>query len=347
MALPAAAAPPKIAVIGLLHSHVWSQLPNMVKGDVVTLVGVAEDHPELVAEAKKAGVADNLFFSDYNKMLDQVKPDFVWAFVENNRHLEVVKACAPRKISVIFEKPLASTAKDAAAIREIANKSGIYVMTNYQMAWWAANYTAKKVADDGDLGKIYRLRGVVGHGGPGSEGARNSFFFEWLTDPVRNGAGALMDFGCYNALWSLWYMGVPQTVYARADHLQPEKFPKVEDNATIVLGYPNGDGIFEGSWDLPRSFQDLEVFGRKGSMTMVNGKVEVRKSGRNAGYEPVTIDPLPKERSSPLAYMANAIQTHQVPAGLVALDINVQVVQIIDAAKESIKTGKAVSLKQN
>lgn len=347
MALPAAAAPPRIAVIGLLHSHVWSQLPNMVKGDVVTLVGVAEDHPELVAEARKAGVSDNLFFSDYSKMLDQVKPDFVWAFVENNRHLEIVKACAPRKISVIFEKPLASTAKDASAIREIANKSGIYVMTNYQMAWWAANYTAKKVADEGDLGKIYRLRGVVGHGGPGSEGARNSFFFEWLTDPVKNGAGALMDFGCYNALWSLWYMGVPQTVYARADHLQPEKFPKVEDNTTIVLGYPNGDGIFEGSWDLPRSFQDLEVFGRKGSMTMVNGKVEVRKSGRNAGYEPVTIDPLPKERSSPLAYMANAIQTHQAPEGLVALDINVRVVEIIDAAKESIKTGKAVSLKQN
>src|ERR1700683_4162239 len=78
MALPVVAAPPRIAVIGLLHSHVWSQLPNMVKGDVVQLVGVAEEHPELVAEAKKAGVADNLIFPDYNKMLDEVKPDFVW-----------------------------------------------------------------------------------------------------------------------------------------------------------------------------------------------------------------------------------------------------------------------------
>ncbi|MGA3187883.1 MAG: Gfo/Idh/MocA family oxidoreductase [Bryobacteraceae bacterium] len=344
-ALPLVAAPPKIAVIGLLHSHVWSQLPNMVKGEVVTLVGVAEEHPELVAEAKKAGVADNLIFSDYNKMLDEVKPDFVWAFVENNRHLEIVKACAGRKISVIFEKPLASTAKDAMEIREIAAKSGIYVMTNYQMAWWASNYTARKIAETNGLGKVYRLRGVVGHGGPGSEGARNSFFFEWLTDPVKNGAGALMDFGCYNALWSLWYMGMPETVYARADHIQSERFPKVEDNATMVLGYKDGSGVFEGSWDLPRSFQDLEVFGRTASMTMVNNKVEVRKSGRGATYESVPIDPLPKERASPLAYMANAVQTHQAPEGLVGLDINVQVVQIIDAAKQSIKTGKAVTLK--
>src|SRR5260370_37151852 len=134
LGLPLAAAPPKIAVIGLLHSHGWSQLPNMVKGDVVKLVGVAEEHPELVAEAKKAGVADNLIFPDYNKMLDDVKPDFVWAFVENNRHLEIVKACAPRKIHVIFEKPLASPAADAMAIRDPARKHGINVMTNYQLA---------------------------------------------------------------------------------------------------------------------------------------------------------------------------------------------------------------------
>ena len=346
LALPLAAAePPRIAVIGLLHSHVWSQLPNMVRGDVVKLVGVAEDHPELIAEAKKAGVADNLFFSDYNKMLDETKPDFVWAFVENNRHLEIVKACAPRKIHVIFEKPLASTAKDAEAIREIAAKNGIYVMTNYQMAWWASNYTARKLAESGALGEVYRLHGIVGHGGPGSEGARNSFFFAWLTDPVKNGAGALMDFGCYNALWSLWYMGVPETVYARVDHIQPARFPKVEDNATIVLGYKNGVGLFEGSWDLPRSFQDLEVFGRSASLTMVNGKVELHKGGRNSAPESVTIDPLPKERSSPLAYMANRIETHQPPEGLVAIDINVNVVKIIDAAKQSVQSGRAVPLK--
>jgi predicted dehydrogenase len=347
LALPLAAAEPhKVAVIGLLHSHVWSQLPNMVRGDVVKLVGVAEQHPELIGEAKKLGVADSLFFTDYNKMLDQVKPDFVWAFVENNRHLEIVKACAPRKVHVVFEKPLSSTAKDAAAIREIANKSGIYVMTNYQMAWWASNYTARKLADTNALGKVYRLRGVVGHGGPSSQGVRNSFFFEWLTDPLKNSAGALMDFGCYNALWSLWYMGKPETVYARVDHVQPERFPKVEDNATLVLGYKDGVGVFEGSWDLPRSFQDLEVFGRSGSLTMVNGRVDVRNGGgRMAAGESVTIDPLPKERSSPLAYMANAIHTHQPPEGLVALDINVQVVEVIDAARQSIKLGRAVPLK--
>ena len=331
----------KIAVVGLVHSHVWGHLRDMVKNDPAQLVGVAEPIQELVDEARKAGVADNRFFSDYTKMLDQVKPDIVWAFVENNRHLEIVRACAPRKINVIFEKPLASTYKDAVAIRDLAKKSGIQVMTNYQMAWWPANYAAHSEAESGAIGQVYRLRGIVGHGGPGSEGPRNKYFFAWLTDPEKNGAGALMDFGCYNALWSLWYLGRPESVFAQVNHLQPERFPKVEDNATILLHYKNGEGIFEGSWDLPRGFQDLEVFGRQASLYMQNGKLEMRKG---SDVREVPLEPLPADRAKPVAYMVECLKSGKPVSGLVGIDMNADVMEIIDAAKESVRTGKPVAL---
>jgi predicted dehydrogenase len=333
-------------VIGLVHSHVWGHLGQMIKGDTAKLVAIAEPNQELVAEAKKAG-ANVPFYDDYNKMLDEQKPQIVWAFVENNRHLEIAKACATRKINVMFEKPLASTYKDAAEIRDLARKNGIRVMTNYQMAWWPANYAAKKEADSGAIGKVWRLHGIVGHGGPGSEGTRSKYFFEWLTDPVKNGAGALMDFGCYNALWSLWYMGRPEKVYAQVNHLRPQTFPKVEDNADLVLTYPNGVGVFEGSWDLPRSYQDLEVFGlgqdRSGSASiyMKQSGVTLQK-GRES--KEIPMEPLAKDRAEPIAYMVSAIKDNKPIEGLTAIDINVDVIDIIDAAKESVKSGKAVSL---
>lgn len=342
LSIPASAKEYRIAVVGMVHSHVWGHLNDMIKGATpAKLVGIAEPKEDLVAEAKKMGAADSLFISDYKKMLDEKKPDIVWAFVENNRHLEIVEACAPRKINVIFEKPLASTYKDAARIRELAHKHGIQVMTNYQMAWWASNYTAKAQADSGALGPVWRLRGIVGHGGPGSEGVRNKYFFEWLTDPVKNGAGALMDFGCYNALWSLWYLGRPESVYATVNHLRPETFPKVEDNAELILYYKNGMGVFEGSWDLPRSFQDLEVFGRTGSVYMTNGKVEMRQ-GRET--KQVDVAPLPAERSKPVTYMVSTLEAGKQIEGMTAMDINVSVIEIIDAAKESIKQGKPMKL---
>jgi predicted dehydrogenase len=107
----------KIAVVGLVHAHAWGHLRDMVAGKAGKLVGVAEPNPELVAEAKKAGVPAGLIFSDYEEMLEKTRPDIVWAFVENNRHLEIAKACLPRMINLIFEKPLASTYKDAKEIQ--------------------------------------------------------------------------------------------------------------------------------------------------------------------------------------------------------------------------------------
>lgn len=342
LGLPLAAQQYKIAVAGLVHSHVWGHLGRMAKSDAARLVGVAEANPELAAEGKKLTGPAVPYFDDYRKMLAEAKPDIVWAFVENNRHLEIVQACAPRKIHVMFEKPLASSFKDALAIARLARQYGIQVMTNYQMAWWPANYAMKAQADSGAVGRVWRLRGIVGHGGPGSSGARSKYFFQWLTDPVKNGAGALVDFGCYNALWALWYMGKPETVYAQANQLRPETFPKVEDNSTILLHYRNGVAVLEGSWDLPRSFQDLEVFGLQGSLYLGGGKVELRK-GRGAAEE-VAAPALPPERAEPVAYLVNCLKSQKPIDGLVALDINVDAVEILEAAKESIRTGRAVKL---
>jgi predicted dehydrogenase len=341
LSLPILAQDYKIAVIGLVHSHAWGHLPKMAQeGGAAKLVGIFETNPELVVEGGKIAPAVPIY-NDYIKMLDERKPDIVWAFVENNRHLEIVKACAPRKIHVIFEKPLASTFADAVAIRDLARKHGIEVMTNYQMAWWPANYAAKAEADSGSLGKVWRLHGIVGHGGPSSQGVRNKYFFAWLTDPVQNGAGALMDFGCYNALWSLWYLGRPEKVFATALHLRPDVFPKVEDSANIELWYPNGVGIFEASWDLPRGYQDLEVFGLRGSVYMKNNKVTVVK-GRDT--KDLDLQPLAPEQAEPVAFMVNTLKNKKHIEGLTAVDINVGVIEIIDAAKESVRTGKAVPL---
>jgi len=329
-----------------VHSHVWGHFDKFVSGQPAKLVGVAETEPELVAEAKKRGVGENLIFSDWKKMLDQQKPEMVWAFVENNRHLEIAQYCAARKIHILFEKPLASNFKEAVEIRDLARKSGIYVMANYQMAWWPANYTAKDLADKGAIGRVWRLRGIVGHGGPTWHTGTTRFFVDWLTDPVKNGGGALVDFGCYNALWSLWYLGRPDSVYAEVLHLRPKDFPKVEDNSTMLLHYPHAEAVLEGSWDLPRGFQDLEIFGLGGSINVREGSVTLQKSGDKSAQD-VPLKPLAPEASEPIAAMIQAIESKTEPLGLTSLDANVQVMEIIDAAKESIRTGKAVHLAKN
>ena len=338
------AAKPKIAFVGLRHSHCWRQLENATeRADAIELVGIAESIPELVAEAKKIHPGQ-YFTDDYKKLVAERKPDVVWAFVENNRHLEILEHMAPLGIHVIFEKPLASNFAEAKKMQALAAKHGVQVMTNYQMAWWPTNQEIKRQAESGAIGRVWRLHGIVGHGGPGSEGPRSKYFFAWLTDPVKNGAGALVDFGCYNAIWALWIKGRPQSVYARVDRLQPERFAKVEDNSVMILDYPDGVGIFEGSWDLPHSFQDLELFGREGSLYMNRDAVYLRK-GRRGDSQPLKTAALPDARLDPLLYIADVVGNGKQVDNIMALDINAAAVEILDAAKESIATGKPVALK--
>jgi len=121
-------------------------------------------------------------------------------------------------------------------------------------------------------------------------------------------------------------------------------FPKVEDNADLMLSYPKAVGIFEGSWDLPRGFQDLEIYGLQGSIYMKSGSAELR-TGR--GTEPLELPALPAERAKPISCMVSALESKRPIEGLTALEINVGVVEIIEAAKMSVKTGKAIPLPLN
>lgn len=333
---------PTIALYGLRHSHTWGHLEHIAKSSPARLVAIAETDPELVAEAKKVTGPDVRYYTDALKMLDEVKPTIVWGFVENNRHPEVVQACGPRKIHVIFEKPLAATYAQAVLIRKLAKQYGIEVLTNFAPAFNPGYYAVKAKLDSGDLGSAWRLRVSTGHGGVFPKSGRNRIFHEWLIDPIKNGAGALMDFGCYNALYSLYYLGRPQAVYAHALHLRPNDFPQVEDSVTMVLTYKNAVAILEQSWDLPPDSGSFEIVSYEGSIRMDGAGLQVRKGRAPA----VVLDapPLAPERSDPVAYMVDCVQKHRPVEGLVSMDYTVAVNEIVDAALRSIREGKPVAL---
>lgn len=341
LTLPVFAQDYTIAVIGLRHSHTWSHLDNFARNQQAKLVGIAETAPELVAEAKKRAPGVPIY-SDYNKMLDELKPSIVWGFVENSRHLEIVEACGPRKIQVVFEKPLAATYKQAVAIRRAANKYGILVMTNFGTAWTPQYYAVKRAVESGATGELFRMRAIIGHSGQRMGEGLNKYFFDWLTDPDGNGAGALMDFGCYGALLAQWYMGKPDTVYAYALHRRPDEFPKVEDHAVMVLGYKNRVVILEATWDLPGGRTDTVWWGPKAAITMGSNGVELMH-GKEAPQQ-LEVTPMPPDRSGPLVYLTDRLRRHQPLDGMLALDINVGVLEIIEAAKMSIRSGQVVKL---
>jgi len=352
---------PRLALVGLNHDHVWNHLNTILKSGLVDLVGVGETLPDRVQRIEKeettqAGVrpavSPKLIFNDWKKMIDDTKPQIVWAFVETNRHLEVVQYCAPRGISVMFEYPLSVSYRDAVEIQKLARQHNIQVLTNYlTWSWSAPAFAAKAAVDAGKIGPVYRLSGLLGHGGP--ENFRESTFLTWLMSDEKNGGGALVDFAAPSVVWALWMKGAPESVYARVDHLRPQEFNGVDDNSTIILNYKDGVAILEGTWDMPAApTADNQIFGLAGGMTFSRNELQLYKrgpkpAGGGRGQLEVTklpVPPLPPEGAGALAYMVDRLAKKQPLGDMVGLDINVQVVAVFEAARNSVKSARAIQL---
>ena len=111
-----------------------------------------------------------------------------------------------------------------------------------------------------------------GHEGPKEINVQPEFL-AWLTDPVKNGAGALFDFGCYGANLMTWLMDNqrPLKVTAIAQTNKPQIYAQVDDEATILVEYPKAQGVIQASWNWPFSRKDFEVYGEKGYAIATGG----------------------------------------------------------------------------
>jgi predicted dehydrogenase len=339
----------RLAIVGLDHDHVWGLLRTIATTPEADLVAIADSHPELLAKAKGRVPSSVKFYTDYAPMLDEVKPQAVIVTTANNRHLEILRACAQRHIHFFTEKPMASTAADAREMARLAHEAGINLMVNYWNAWAAPTQEAYARLKAGELGSIQKMIIEFGHEGPKEIGVSKEFA-DWLYDPEKNGAGVLMDFACYGADWALWVKGRPQRVYAYALRLKTAQHNNVEDDAVVLLEYPDATAILLPSWDWPYGKGQAEFFGPKGSFLVMGDGLLFQPAHKESKAQapdgtPVTTPPLPPEKRNGIAYFLDCLRNHKPIEGPVAADLNVGVNEIIDAAKESIRTGRAVELK--
>ena len=338
----------RLAIVGLDHDHVWGLLEDVPKEQDAELVAIADPNPELVAKAKARVPASVKFYSDYITMLDEAKPEAVFVTTSNDRHLEILKECAKRHIHYSTEKPMASNASDAREMERLAREAHIKLMVNYWNAWVAPTYGLDRRVKAGDIGPVQKIIVQQGHQGPKEIGVSKSFA-DWLYDPVKNGGGALIDFGCYGAEWALWLKGRPSRVYAYTLALKTDQHNKVDDDATILLEYPDAVAVLQASWDWPYDRGQVEVFGPKGSLlatgsALLQRAANSRASAQTLDGEPDQLDTLPHEKSNPISYLVYCIRHDNPIEDPLTADLNVGVVEILDAAKESIRSGRAVSL---
>jgi len=333
----------RVGVAGLTHDHVHNIMNQFKRGEVI-IAGIAESDKQLIQRYKDSyHLPDSLFYPSLSALLEHVRPDAVLGYNAISEHLSIVELCAPKGIPVMVEKPLATTVKDAERIASLAAQYHIHVLTNYETTWYNTNQQVNEMVNGQHaIGAIRKMVVHDGHQGPKEIGCSRDFL-GWLTDPVKNGGGAIRDFGCYGANLMVWLMQgkAPIAVTAMTHHIKPDVYPKVDDDATILLEYPDATGIIEASWNWPFGIKDLEVFGVSGYLHALDPNILERRIKKN--YDSVAVHPAIYRDNLP--YLADVLSGKVDPGNdLSSLPNNLIVVRILEAASRSAKEGKRIVL---
>jgi len=338
-------APLRVVLAGLVHGHASGFFDQFQHRADLRVVGIAEPNRQLAEQfAKRYGLEPSLFYSDLEEMLKATHPQAVLAYTNTYDHRRVVEICARYGVPVMMEKPLAVSAEDARAIEKAAHEGKIQVLVNYETTWYRSNRATYDLVHEKAIGEIRKVVVHDGHEGP-KEIHVGPEFLAWLTDPRLNGAGALFDFGCYGADLMTWLMDGrrPDSVTAVTQQLKPDIYPRVDDEASIILTYPRAQAIVQASWNWPFSRKDMEVYGQKGyAITVGRDQVRVRLPEKE---EKLTeAKPLAAPEEDSVSYLRAVVLGGRKAEGLSSLETNVIVTEILDAARRSAATGKTVLL---
>jgi len=324
----------RIAVVGLSHDHAHNIIWSGTNRDDIEIVGVYEPDQALFDRyAARYHLDPALRFDDLDAMLETTRPEAASVMTSVADHAAVVEACAARGVHTLVEKPLAFSKADADRIAAAAAEHKVLVLTNYETSWYASVREAKRLVDSGEMAPIRRMVFRHGHKGPREIGCSTEFL-DWLTDPEANGGGAIVDFGCYGAVLATWLMDGrrPTRVTATASTLKPAVYPKVDDDATIVLSYPTATAVLQASWAWTHDNKEMDIHTEGGSIHA--GKwdnLSIRRPDKPV--ETASPPAKPADLENEWTYLRRAVRGECEVDALSSLELNVIVAEILGEAR--------------
>jgi predicted dehydrogenase len=336
------------------HLHFGGLLQSALECPTADVVGMVIEDAELRAffSGKYSGVA---VFETAEALYDSARPTAIVTCADNLHAADVIADAASRGIHVMKEKPMAASLDVAERMATTAARHGVRLMINWPTNWSPANHHARHLIEAGEVGAVWQVHHRAGHGGPPANYQRGGpvgrVGWGWLVDRERNGGGAAIDFCSYGAVLSRWIMGQPSRILAMGGRYSKEFFT-VEDNAVMILGYPRGHSICEGTWTQPAVPVQIPpmIYGDRGSIA-ITGQNELKVANQGGPGESssrdgrsVEVPALPGHYRSAVAYFTHCLLHDEPFEGMVDPRISRDAQEILEAGMTSMATGAEVCL---
>jgi glucose-fructose oxidoreductase len=357
----------RVGIVGFAHMHIYYLAALFDTHPQVKWVACADTpHPPELRTApftrdwNKQEVIKNQkiphAYDDYREMLQREQLDIVLICSENSYHPQIVDACAAAGVHVVIEKPMAMSLADALHMARTCEAVGTTLLVNWPVTWSAAARTAKRLLDEGVIGRVLEVKWRSGHTGPLGPSVHHPGIKETsdaMTEVERGatwwhktatGGGALIDYCCYGALISRWYIGAQATAALAMRANLDSHYGDADDNAIIILRFPQAMGLIEGSWTTRDHGVPTGpiIFGTTGTMVLDgygnDPTIRVKRGGDQ--IEEYAADALPANRDNVAKEMIHHLETGEPLHPTLALALNLEAMAILDAGVRAANSQK-------
>ncbi len=360
--------PYRLGVVGFAHMHVNELVARFLAHDGVDLVACADTVPRVpslieVEGSRKANLKRALAasdgakaFADYREMLDSEELDIVIFCPEIARHAEIAEALADRRIHMLTEKPMAASLPDALRMVRAARQAGVVLMVNWPITWRPWVLVVKDLIDAGRIGDVWEFKWRNGPSlGPlaaGSLHPGDTVVSGVLTDDEKaaewwhqsdTGGGALLDYCCYGACLSTWYLD-RHAISAQGLKMNLlSRFGDADDNAAMLVRFPDAMAVLEATWTTFHAGvpHGPIVFGTKGTIVVDGAQAKVYRDRDSP--EPTSThrgDPFPAGRATIAEQFIRRIEAGEDPHPTLDIPLNLAATAILDAGIRSAASGR-------
>ncbi len=363
----------RLGAIGFSHMHInhlldeFADLPNIewvaCADTVPTVRPLSRKRSTRAANLKRAHEVIGIpkIYDDYRTLLDKETLDIIIFCPENARHGEVAKAIADQGIHLLTEKPMAASLAEALGMVRAAQANNVSLMVNWPTTWDPAMRKMKELIDQGVIGDVWEIKWRNGASmGPLAYNTGDDALTEaekgseWWHQSAPGG-GALLDYCCYGACLSRWFLGEPAVAATGMKANLTSHYGDAEDNAVITVRFPKALAILEGTWTTWHVGAPTGpiAYGTQGALVVDRHEdpeggrpIQVVKVYTSRGYNPaqpdeiIKGDPLPEDRDTLAKEFIHHLETGEPLHPTLDMMFNLEAMAILDAGIRSAASGK-------
>ncbi|MEZ4697644.1 MAG: Gfo/Idh/MocA family oxidoreductase [Rhodothermales bacterium] len=352
----------RIAGINFDFRHMDHLLAFSFAAKNAEVVGIChEDAAEMQDVIRNHGVPDEKVYTDWQRCIEETRPDIVILCPASGVHAEWVEKVAPYGVHVIIEKPFAADLAQADRMIAAMKKARRRLAVNWPLAWYPPHVTAHRLLSEGRIGKLQEVHFYDGNRSPIWDRANPKAVAptiaerkrSWFYDPV--GGGALIDYLGYGATLATWYFGGRKPSEITAVTAGPSALP-VEEQSVTIARYGDWLSTFQTRWgtftdpwlDQPQPKCGFVLKGSEGTIANYDYEETVRiQTARNPGGKIIKVDTLRRPNQNPVQYFLHCLEKGEKVKGPISPEYSRIGQQIVDTAIASARAGRTLAFAQS